>query len=200
MRRYRTIVMLGVVLAAAACTGGSDAVPAPGDTPTIMVDTATTSVATTVDATPTPSADTVPTDVGDSSDSVTAPDTAEADSVATAPTTQVAPAATADPTTTAPPPTEPATTTAPAPTPPPTAEPTFLREGSEGPEVAILQLKLITLGYLPPGADTGVFGSDTNRAVLEFQGQYGLIVDGLVGPETDRSLTAAALSVDVESG
>ena len=35
----------------------------------------------------------------------------------------------------------------------------------------------------------------TNRAVLAFQGDYGLIVDGVVGPDTTRSLRAAAASI-----
>jgi len=31
--------------------------------------------------------------------------------------------------------------------------------------------------------------------VIDFQAQYGLVVDGVFGPETDRSLSAAAASV-----
>jgi murein L,D-transpeptidase YcbB/YkuD len=35
----------------------------------------------------------------------------------------------------------------------------------------------------------------TADAVIDFQAQYGLVVDGVFGPETDRSLSAAAASV-----
>ena len=72
----------------------------------------------------------------------------------------------------------------------------YLRAGDEGPEISILQLKLRTAGFLDPGYTDGVFDRATNAAVLAFQGQYGLIVDGIVGPETQRALTAAALSVN----
>ena len=72
----------------------------------------------------------------------------------------------------------------------------YLRAGDEGPDISILQLKLRTAGFLDPGYTDGVFDRATNAAVLAFQGQYGLVVDGIVGPETQRALTAAALSVD----
>ena len=75
---------------------------------------------------------------------------------------------------------------------------TLLRQGDEGPQVELFQLKLVALGYRPPGADTGVFDGATNSAVLRFQGDYGLVVDGLVGPETERAISAAAESINPE--
>lgn len=58
-----------------------------------------------------------------------------------------------------------------------------------------MQELLARTGYLGPGYVDGVFDRATNRAVLAFQGDYGLIVDGVVGPETRRSLRAAAASI-----
>lgn len=168
-----TLVVSLLVLAASACTGNSDAVDIPGVTSTEAAD--------------------------DELD--VAPDTTAAPSAPAPTTTTTAPTTT---TTTAPTTTEPAAVdTAPAPTEP--APPTtgglnrdFLRQGDEGPRVGLIQLKLVVLGYLPTGSDTGVFDSATNSAVLRFQGDYGLIVDGVVGPETERAISAAAESVNPE--
>jgi peptidoglycan hydrolase-like protein with peptidoglycan-binding domain len=77
-------------------------------------------------------------------------------------------------------------------------DPDFMRQGDEGPRIGLIQFKLVALGYLPPGGDTGVFDSATNSAVLEFQGDYGLIVDGIIGPETERAISAAAESINPE--
>ncbi len=121
----------------------------------------------------------------------TEPDTAAPSSSTTttrpAPTTE-ATSATAAPTTT--------TTPQPVTTPERTVE--LLRRGDEGPRVALIQLKLAALGYLPAGSDSGVFDAATSRAVLAFQGDYGLIVDGLVGPQTERAISAAAESINPE--
>lgn len=125
-------------------------------------------------------------------------------------TTTAAPVTIAPTPTTAPPTTAPATTAIPAtttavppttagpPTTPPSPDGPYYRAGDEGPEIAIIQLKLVTADFLEPGYTEGVFDLATNQAVLDFQGQYGLLVDGVVGPATERALTAAALSVDVE--
>ena len=96
-----------------------------------------------------------------------------------APSTTTVPTTTVDPTTTAP-------TTVPV---------VFLRAGDEGPEVSGIQRLLAQAGYLDTGYVDGVFDRATNRAVLAFQGDYGLIVDGVVGPDTTRSLRAAAASI-----
>jgi hypothetical protein len=60
---------------------------------------------------------------------------------------------------------------------------TTLRDGSRGAEVTRLQQRLIELGYLSGKAD-GIFGSVTQRAVIDFQKNNGLVVDGIVGPKT----------------
>jgi peptidoglycan hydrolase-like protein with peptidoglycan-binding domain len=135
--------------------------------------------------------------------SATASPTAPPPVVATTlPPTTAAPTTTAAPAPTPPPTTTTTTTLAPTTTAPVVTEPPgpFYRAGDEGPEIAVLQLKLETVGFLSPGYTVGVFDSATNSAVLDFQGQYGLIVDGIVGPETERALTAAAVSVNPESG
>lgn len=57
----------------------------------------------------------------------------------------------------------------------------FLRLGSKGEEVKILQAKL---GIL---AD-GIFGKDTEKALRNFQSQKGLMSDGIAGPESCSNL------------
>ena len=76
--------------------------------------------------------------------------------------------------------------------------PDFLRQGDEGSRIGLIQFKLVALGYLPEGGDTAVFDGATNSAVLAFQGDYGLIVDGIIGPETERAISAAAESINPE--
>src|SRR3954464_11076330 len=57
----------------------------------------------------------------------------------------------------------------------------LLRAGSTGPDVVRVQS---ALGQQPDG----VFGSRTDAAVRVFQGRNGLLVDGIVGPQTWRVL------------
>jgi peptidoglycan hydrolase-like protein with peptidoglycan-binding domain len=52
-----------------------------------------------------------------------------------------------------------------------------------------MQRLLVDAGYSPGPAD-GIFGSKTERAVKEFQSAKGLRVDGLVGSNTMKALTA----------
>jgi peptidoglycan hydrolase-like protein with peptidoglycan-binding domain len=54
-------------------------------------------------------------------------------------------------------------------------------------DVALVQRRLNTLGYGPLAVD-GDYGSITAGVVREYQADYGLIVDGVVGPQTWRSL------------
>ena len=55
------------------------------------------------------------------------------------------------------------------------------RRGSRGACVKIIQLFLgIT--------DDGIFGSDTQQAVMNFQAQHGLVVDGIVGGATWQAM------------
>jgi hypothetical protein len=84
------------------------------------------------------------------------------------------------------------------PAPATTAAIVYYRQGDEAPEIGIMQLKLITLGYLAQGSSTGVFDAATDAALRQFQKDYALGVDGVFGPLTNRSLTAAANSVDLE--
>ncbi len=62
--------------------------------------------------------------------------------------------------------------------------------GDRGPEVEELQHRLNFAVVLDITAD-GVFGRETRAAVMEFQRQAGLTVDGVVGPKTKKALEAA---------
>ncbi|MDD4406989.1 MAG: peptidoglycan-binding protein [Bacilli bacterium] len=59
----------------------------------------------------------------------------------------------------------------------------ILKIGSQGVEVVDLQQKLIKINYLKGEAD-GYFGKNTERAVLNFQADNTLKVDGIVGDDT----------------
>jgi N-acetylmuramoyl-L-alanine amidase len=63
--------------------------------------------------------------------------------------------------------------------------------GSVGPEVADVQQRLSGLG-LSCDDDDGVFGDATRAGVRTFQQRRGLSADGIVGPDTWRSLVAAS--------
>ena len=60
-----------------------------------------------------------------------------------------------------------------------------LRKGDKGSYVSLLQTLLLNRGYQLPkyGAD-GSFGNETLTAVKQFQQDWGLTVDGVVGPKT----------------
>lgn len=61
---------------------------------------------------------------------------------------------------------------------------TKLHRGSRGAAVTKLQQQLINLGYLSAGSDDGKFGPLTAVAVMEFQKDQGIAVDGVVGTQT----------------
>lgn len=61
----------------------------------------------------------------------------------------------------------------------------LLYEGIVGYDVLQLQMILQSLGY-DPGPIDGIFGPRTKNAVMRFQRDNGLKVDGIVGPETMR--------------
>lgn len=63
-----------------------------------------------------------------------------------------------------------------------------LNRCDKGPAVRVAQLFLAEL-YAPLTID-GYFGPNTEAAVRNYQGEFGLSVDGLVGPRTWRALTA----------
>jgi N-acetylmuramoyl-L-alanine amidase len=56
-----------------------------------------------------------------------------------------------------------------------------------GEDVRELQLRLSRIGF-DAGLTDGVFGPDTERALLAFQSEVGLSTDGIVGPETLEQL------------
>lgn len=68
---------------------------------------------------------------------------------------------------------------------------TSLSKGDSGSAVEEMQKMLIACGYSCGkwGAD-GDWGSDTDQAVLAFQRDHGLSVDGVYGPKTKAALTA----------
>ncbi|MGY4689966.1 cell wall hydrolase [Salibacterium sp. K-3] len=63
----------------------------------------------------------------------------------------------------------------------------LLQQEEEGPEVTELQQSLIHMGYLHTNP-TGYYGPLTNNAVQEFQGDFGLAVDGKAGENTLQKL------------
>lgn len=65
-----------------------------------------------------------------------------------------------------------------------------LRHGARGEAVRELQERLAALGY-PPGAVDGILGDRTSAAVLAFQADHGLDVDGVVGRQTWEALDRA---------
>ncbi len=63
----------------------------------------------------------------------------------------------------------------------------ILREGSRGADVRRVQELLTSIKYAP-GPQDGIFGPKTKIAVLAFQDDHGLRVDGLVGSSTRVAL------------
>lgn len=55
--------------------------------------------------------------------------------------------------------------------------------GSRGPNVKLIQSLLARIGY-NPGPIDGIFGTQTQQAVIAFQRDNGLVPDGIVGPAT----------------
>ena len=67
-----------------------------------------------------------------------------------------------------------------------------IRQGARGENVVLLQFLLNTIAQfyatVPEVVETGVFDAQTTEGVRAFQRQYGLTVDGIVGPATWRAL------------
>jgi g-D-glutamyl-meso-diaminopimelate peptidase len=62
-----------------------------------------------------------------------------------------------------------------------------LRLGMRGSDVMEIQALLRKIGY-NPGTIDGIFGRQTEQAVMQFQRSYGLTADGIIGPNTYRIL------------
>jgi N-acetylmuramoyl-L-alanine amidase len=71
----------------------------------------------------------------------------------------------------------------------------LFRRGDSGLAVAEVQAALVTLGLLTQLPAEPFFDQATDWAVREFQQNRGLVVDGLVGPETYAALQAARLKL-----
>lgn len=63
----------------------------------------------------------------------------------------------------------------------------YLKTGSRGPSVQLLQLALTRAGFGPLALD-GIFGPETKRALTEFQRDRGLMPDGVAGGRTNTAL------------
>lgn len=63
-----------------------------------------------------------------------------------------------------------------------------IKKGSRGNEVLILQNALGSATSYFKGAKDGIFGIITETAVMKFQKEKGLVIDGIVGPKTWAAL------------
>ncbi|MEM9738850.1 MAG: peptidoglycan-binding protein [Pseudomonadota bacterium] len=64
---------------------------------------------------------------------------------------------------------------------------TVLKVGDRSEAVRSLQEALLQLGYAL-GTPDGIFGNQTRRAVIAFQEEHGLGIDGKVGPQTQAAI------------
>ncbi|MBU3197125.1 peptidoglycan-binding protein [Clostridium algidicarnis] len=70
-----------------------------------------------------------------------------------------------------------------------------LKMGSRGSDVMKIQAVLKKIGYTTGSLD-GIFGNDTKNAVIGFQQNNGLIVDGIIGEETYKILNKFLLGYE----
>lgn len=70
----------------------------------------------------------------------------------------------------------------------------LIRQGSKDVYVLVAQDGLNTLGYRTGGLD-GIFGTQTRNAVLNYQRNRGLKVDGIVGCNTWRSIQEDVIGI-----
>ena len=79
--------------------------------------------------------------------------------------------------------------------PEPSGKPT-LRKGDSGPYVTLAQTELIQRGYdLGSWGADGKFGAQTEKAVKQFQTDWGLTADGVIGPKTWEMLEETPVKV-----
>jgi hypothetical protein len=74
-----------------------------------------------------------------------------------------------------------------------------LRAGMEGPRTLQLQRDLITLGFLPAGADDSRYGPGTAGGVRRFQESKSLVIDGVAGPLTQAALAEAIAAAQADA-
>ena len=78
------------------------------------------------------------------------------------------------------------------------AEYVLSKLGSRGDEVRRIQRKLKQLGYYTGSID-GIYGSNTQKAIISFQRSCGLTADGIAGPRTLLYLGLGSSSTSVYS-
>ncbi|MBQ9949171.1 MAG: peptidoglycan-binding protein [Clostridia bacterium] len=64
----------------------------------------------------------------------------------------------------------------------------LLKNGMQGDDVKKLQKKLAERGFLSLASITGYYGSETRKAVAEFQEICGMVSDGIAGDETIQAM------------
>ncbi|NEQ96657.1 MAG: SH3 domain-containing protein [Cyanothece sp. SIO2G6] len=75
----------------------------------------------------------------------------------------------------------------------------LVRQGDMGEDVSELQTSLQNLGY-SVGSIDGIFGNGTKNALMRFQQQHGLTVDGIAGTRTFAKLAELENSKPTENG
>ena len=84
----------------------------------------------------------------------------------------------------------------PAPAPEPGSDKPTLRRGDQGPYVTLAQTELIQRGYdLGSWGADGKFGAQTEKAVKQFQRDWDLVEDGIIGPKTWALLDSTPVMV-----
>ena len=79
------------------------------------------------------------------------------------------------------------------------AQSLMLRRGNRGADVVTVQNVLKSQGFMSRSVrSTGLFGSITTRAVMNFQRARGLRVDGIVGPQTLRAMGLAGTGGSID--
>ena len=72
----------------------------------------------------------------------------------------------------------------------------ILRLGMSGTDVMEIQAMLQKIGYYSGPID-GIFGPQTQQAVIRFQRNFGLTPDGVIGPNTYRAMERYLLGSDI---